>query len=294
MELYAKNGKLSELLEGNKRILVLSPHQDDESLGLATFLQRMQGDKYIVYLTNGAPHKGYPIQKNKMFPPFSNPDEYAAVRKKEALKATRILEIPCANITFWDSVDSCLALDLEQRFDDLKGLINRINPDIILSPPYEGAHPDHDACAVLAKTINRTCAGKVKCYEYALYNQVGGIPRFNDFMTDSDSEEYAIMASPEELRLKNLIIDCYISQKGDIVDRFPRDIERIRPAEFWTINGQKPASLSFAEKYFGFKPEEINEAYERMRSFLKRQKLEELIKKGDKLMYKVKKTGRIK
>lgn len=248
-------------------VLVISPHQDDESLGLAIFLQRIRGKKHIVFLTNGAPSKGYPLQKRKIPIPLCSPEEYAALRKDEATKALSLLGIPETDLFFLNHIDSNLSLELDSSLDDLRGIIRKTNPHYVFSPSYEGSHPDHDACAVLAKALKNEFSN-TSFYEYALYNYSEGEQHLNEF-SDKKSD-YSIIASSDELEMKKKVIDCYVSQAGGFIDRFPRDKENIRIPDFRKTDGRKPVSLTFGEKYFGFKSENVNDAYVYMRFFLEK------------------------
>jgi bacillithiol biosynthesis deacetylase BshB1 len=119
-----------------KRFLFVSPHPDDVELGIAGTIIKLkqQGHEvFILDLTTGEPT------------PFGSEEK----RKKETDKATRILK-----------VDKRINLGLENRylFDSKEARllvaekIKEFRPDILFSPYFEDAHPDHVASAQIVES----------------------------------------------------------------------------------------------------------------------------------------------
>jgi LmbE family N-acetylglucosaminyl deacetylase/glycosyltransferase involved in cell wall biosynthesis len=124
-----------------RRVLVLAPHPDDESLacGGALALHARSGDPVkVVFLTDGA--KGDTRGEYRT-------DEYVALRRREAEAAGRILGV--ADQEFWAFPDGGLTADgapLERLLD----LLGRYRPTLLYAPSPLEFHPDHRAAAALA------------------------------------------------------------------------------------------------------------------------------------------------
>lgn len=138
------------------RVLVLAPHQDDETLGCGgtLALHRDQGDPVlVVFLTDGSagdPAGHYPA------------DEYVAIRREEARRACAVLGV--TDLEFWDLPDGKLATvpDLAER---LLGAIRAFEPDTLYYPSGQELHPDHWAVGVGIEDLHR--AGRLPCSAYA-------------------------------------------------------------------------------------------------------------------------------
>ena len=125
-------------------VLVIAPHPDDETLGLAGTikLHTNQNDKVtVLFLTNG---------KNQ-------------IRHDEAEKVCRILG---ATPIFWDYADGELKCN-NQTIKQLNDEITKSKPAIIDIPFPTDPHPDHIASGeILYKTLKEiNFNGPIFCYE---------------------------------------------------------------------------------------------------------------------------------
>jgi LmbE family N-acetylglucosaminyl deacetylase len=122
------------------RILVLSPHPDDEAIGCGGVLRQhaMQGDTIrIVFLTSGElGGHGLPPEKTRR------------CREAEAQRSGKILGID--RIEFWRQPDGKLKVThaLVLR---LRKLLKAWRPDAVYVTHPDEMHPDHRAAARLAQ-----------------------------------------------------------------------------------------------------------------------------------------------
>lgn len=135
-------------------VLVIAPHPDDETLGCGGYVaqRRDAGDRVaIVVLTRG----------EKLFTHLlgidrdPTPDQVAAMRRAESLRATAILGVAAGEVRFLDHPDR----SLEERADAVEAtlvdLLAELRPaEVLCTGPCE-AHPDHVAAAAIAR---RACA----------------------------------------------------------------------------------------------------------------------------------------
>ena len=132
---YSKKGKVTigEMFEpGSKKILVLAPHVDDETIGLGgTLIKHITYGNEVVclYITDGA---GSLTDRTR--------DEIIAYRKKEAKQIQKTIGI--SNIYFLDEPDGKVKASEALR-DRILQIIRRENPRIIYTPFLIDAHNDH-------------------------------------------------------------------------------------------------------------------------------------------------------
>lgn len=115
-----------------KRVLVISPHPDDDAIGCGGTLRHhvMRGDEVrVVVLTSG--------EKGGHGRP---PDETARLREQEAQTAADLLGI--AAIEFWHQADGAVHATPEVT-GRLHDLLTTIAPDIVYLPHEREQHPDH-------------------------------------------------------------------------------------------------------------------------------------------------------
>lgn len=122
------------------RVLVLSPHPDDEAIGCggALCMHAAQGDESrVVFLTSGEAG-GHGL----------DPQQTARVREAEAAQAAAVLGV--RRLEFWHAPDGRLRSSpaLVAR---LAGLLAEWRPDFIYAPHPGEEHPDHRAAPRLLR-----------------------------------------------------------------------------------------------------------------------------------------------
>ena len=140
-----------------KRVLVLAPHPDDETIGCggSIALHAGAGDSVrVVVLTNGA--------KGDMVGRFDR-DAYVVMRQQETLAACACLGV--SDVTFWRYEDRELA-NSASVVPDLAALINTYGPDLIYAPSPLEFHPDHRATAEFIQSAVRCCRTQAEVLFY--------------------------------------------------------------------------------------------------------------------------------
>jgi LmbE family N-acetylglucosaminyl deacetylase len=116
-----------------KRVLVLSPHFDDDVIGCGGTLHKhiLAGDEVtVIYFTDG----------REGDPDFSNKEMLEAVRKEEARRATGILGI--GNLIFLDEPETRLKAN-KRLLRILSDIFNKLAPDLVYLPSFIENHIDH-------------------------------------------------------------------------------------------------------------------------------------------------------
>ena len=133
-----------------RRVLVLAPHPDDETLGCGgtLALHRNAGDAVqVVFLTDGC--QGDPSGQCEM-------ETYVQMRRKEAVSACAVLGIH--EVVFWDYPDRrlCECKDAVERLADV---VSAFGPQRIYAPSPLEFHPDHRAAACLVWEFIQKASG---------------------------------------------------------------------------------------------------------------------------------------
>jgi len=130
-----------------KKVLVLAPHPDDETIGCGGSLVRHRdaGDPVkVVFLTNGA--AGDSSGKYRR-------DQYVAIRQEEAERACTCLGV--TDLEFWGYEDRSLA-GSRGALRRLIDLLADFRPELVYAPSPMEIHPDHRAAAFLLSDAVRS------------------------------------------------------------------------------------------------------------------------------------------
>ncbi len=139
-----------------RRVLVLAPHPDDESIGCGgalLLLLRSGGAVKVVFLTKG----------EKADPHASDPERYGAMREKEGLRALSILGID--EHEFLRFPDRELFGNREAARQQLSRIVEEFRPDTLYCPSAIELNPDHRTAAALALALQRRHGLAVAFYE---------------------------------------------------------------------------------------------------------------------------------
>jgi LmbE family N-acetylglucosaminyl deacetylase len=163
------------------RILVLSPHPDDESIGCGgTLLRHVErGDEVqIVFLTSGE-KGGHGLSEEKTI----------RVREREARAAARILRI--RHLEFWRERDGALCAN-RKVVARLRRKLRQFKPEIIYLPHDREMHPDHrGAVHLLSKVLGRA---REKCPDVLMYEVWTPIQQLDEIVDVSPYMEKKLRA----------------------------------------------------------------------------------------------------
>ncbi|MFC4558006.1 PIG-L deacetylase family protein [Virgibacillus kekensis] len=173
---YQDNLELTDI-SANKRVLILAPHMDDETIGLGGTIKKHKkygADVYCVFVTDGASSVS-DIEK----------EELSNIRKQEMTLVKDILGIN--HIYYMDLPDGNVKSNKES-LAYLKDIIQEVNPDIIYTPPFVDAHKDHIATnKIVADTLEKLD----KKYSIRLYEVNCPLPKEKINIVVDVTEEYS-------------------------------------------------------------------------------------------------------
>ena len=193
--------------------LVFSPHPDDEVIGLGGQFLDKAAELEVVYVSDGAPenpefyrHLG-----------FTERREYALARKKEALRALALAGVSPNRVHELGAVDQGVAHHLRRLIALAAELIAARRPAAVLSPPYEGGHPDHDATALTVHAalvlLARARAPVPALLEYTSYHVADAGLVFGSFLGDSPEDQIELELAESERALKRRMLSCHATQE---------------------------------------------------------------------------------
>lgn len=166
-------------------ILVISPHPDDESIGVGGTIAKhiTEGDVVdVIFLTSG--EKGGHGMKE---------DETMFIREKEAKKAAKILGINL--FEFWKQPDG-KCKDGNANINRMTKRLETFQPSIIYVTHDQEQHPDHKAAAGIVKqaVLNIQKAKRPVIYMYEVWTPLGSMDHIVDISAYAAIKVKAIKA----------------------------------------------------------------------------------------------------
>ena len=166
------------------RVLVLSPHPDDETIGCGGTLcaHIALGDEIrVIFLTSGE-QGGHGL----------SPEQTLRRREGEAAAATRILGI--ASLEFWRSPDGRLRAS-EPMIRRLAGFLRHWRPQFIYTTHGGEAHPDHRAAQrLLRRSLLAVRSVRPKVYLFEVWTPLTRTDRIVDITPWMDTKLRAVRA----------------------------------------------------------------------------------------------------
>jgi LmbE family N-acetylglucosaminyl deacetylase len=218
-----------------QRVAIIAAHPDDETIGAGVLLTFLQ-NPILIHTTDGAPRDlvdalaaGYAIRS-----------DYAKARREElkgALATGGITADKLLQLGFADQEGS--AHLVEMSFALLEHL-HRLRPDAVVTHPYEGGHPDHDATAF---AVHTACAllrehdePVPAIIEMTSYHNLGGEMAVAKFLSHTHDGEATLELSREQQQIKRRMFDAFTTQLR-VLSAFPIESEifRVAPAYNFTL-----------------------------------------------------------
>ena len=141
--------------QSGQRVLVFSPHPDDESIGVGGYIAQSienGANVEIVLVTNGDFHGN------------------EQVRYAEFKEATHILGVSESTLVFLDFPDGKLdEIDPTVLSVALQSQIEQFNPNIIIYPDVQDANPDHSTIGKAVQKILAADPQQITSYEYLVH-----------------------------------------------------------------------------------------------------------------------------
>jgi LmbE family N-acetylglucosaminyl deacetylase len=228
---YRVEDLAAELLappDGGRNLLMVVAHPDDEAVGLGGHLLGLPALR-LVYITDGAPHDLRDARSHG----FADGAAYRATRRRELEATLRLANISLRQVTFLDLPDQEAMLHLGWLTERLVSIFCETGARVVLTHPYEGGHPDHDATAFAVRTacgvLERTEGGAPAIVEMASYHLGPDSTVYQRFIEDPAYPEMVLRLGKQAAAAKRRFLACHVSQ-AETLARFRDNEERIRLA----------------------------------------------------------------
>ena len=214
--------------------MVVVAHADDETIALGARMSRLM-QACFVHVTDGAPRN----ERDSRAHGFATLADYRAARREELKSMFRAAGIGPAGYACLEVPDQEASFHLAEISRELMRRMTRWEPKVVFTHPYEGGHPDHDACAFAVHHAVAACERQSRTVpmilESPFYHAGRGEFTSGRFLEAGSSDEVVYQLSPEEREQKHKLIACFTSQQEtlrgfhDATERY-----RIAPAYDFT------------------------------------------------------------
>ena len=229
------------------RVLVAVAHPDDEAIGAGALL-RHYTDAIVLHVTDGGGRDDQTAQQRG----FDSRQDYAHARRMEVVEALKLIGLPEDRIRSMGIPDGRAARQLVDVCRSLMDAFDELQPDVVLTHPYEGGHTDHDATAfavhLACGILRREGAPAPLVLELASYHMRNGRRVRGDFLPNWRTPMRAVHLSPAGRMLKAAMFSRFSSQ-AECLAEFPIDIERFRVAPRYVFTEAPHSGMLDYERY---------------------------------------------
>jgi LmbE family N-acetylglucosaminyl deacetylase len=227
--------------------MVVVAHPDDETVGSGSRLPLLR-DAVLVHVTDGAPRD----LRDAAAAGCATREEYSRVRRQELGQALKLAGIPESRAWELGCVDQEASLNLARLACGIAEMVREVRPDVVLTHPYEGGHPDHDATAfavhAACRILERQGWRAPTLVEMTSYHNRGGFITPCEFLPCEGPEPATVLLSDRDREFKRRLIDCYRTQ-WNTLRQFPLELERFRPAPRYEFTRPPHDGVLFYEMF---------------------------------------------
>jgi LmbE family N-acetylglucosaminyl deacetylase len=211
------------------RTLLIVAHPGGETIGASWLLAQLP-DVQVLHVTDGAPIVGDDHRRAGCATAL----EYAGLRRAELLAAMALAEIAPAQCARLGLTDGQVWRDLETCVWGVVDAFMTWTPDLILTHPYEGGHPDHDATAFAVHTAVRLLARMhlpvPAVAEFTSYHRGGDTGLVTGAFLDTDPQAViAVELGVDDRQRKRAMLHAFASQRR-VLEAFAVGTELYRAA----------------------------------------------------------------
>lgn len=229
----------------SRPVLLIAAHPDDETVGAGGLLPEFR-DATVVTVTDGAPRDPGDAERAGC----ASREEYARLRREELLGALALAGIPSCRALTLNLADQEASLEMAYLTMRLADVLKEVRPAAILTHPYEGGHPDHDATAFAVHAACARVASPPTVYEFASYHAASkdlAMIEAGTFLPDREEVETITLSDGARAR-KSEMIECFGSQLH-MLRHWPLEVERYREAPVYDFTAAPHAGKLYYEHF---------------------------------------------
>ncbi len=207
------------------RVLVVAAHPDDETVGMGARLAKLARGVTVLTVTDGAPRDGADARTYG----FGTVAGYVAARRVELRNAMALAGVGPGQLRSLDCPDQETTLHLAGLARGVAAVVRDVRPDLVVTHPYEGGHPDHDAAAFATHAARRLVGPAAPpVAEMTSYHMGHGGVETGAFRAGGEPV-IRVPLTPAELDLRQRMLAAFATQRG-LAEQFTFDAERFRMA----------------------------------------------------------------
>ncbi len=194
----------------NARILIFSPHPDDETLGCGGTIVKKWIEGYNVYvalMTDGRHSHDHTFGIDD-----PTPQEIKTMRKQEFHNAMRILEVDEKNLNALDFEDGSLERHVEEAEQKVVDILSEIGPVEIYVPFRRDAKKDHEYTFKIVAASLRRIGVSPTIYEYPIWRRKQDLAEYY-------GRDVTLQDITDVLEIKAKAINAYRSQISKITPK---------------------------------------------------------------------------
>lgn len=220
---------------------VIVAHPADEIVGAGCLISKLV-DVTVLHVTDGAPSE----MEDAEAAGFKDRTDYAKARKQECISALAIANVPEDRVVDLEVIDRCASNDMADLTKRITAFLQLSGADIVITHPYEGGHPDHDATAFATHAALRMMKENglkpPVLFEMALHPSEDFKAKIPEFLSGAERETTTLLLDERATRLKKEMFACFRTQQESLAAS-PFGPERFRqpgPYDFSVLpNGGK-------------------------------------------------------
>jgi LmbE family N-acetylglucosaminyl deacetylase len=194
---------------------VIVAHPADEIVGAGCLISKLI-DVTILHVTDGAPCD----MRDVAAAGFGERADYAEARRQECLAALAMANVSEDRVVDFAIPDRTAAHCLAKLTRRIMTFLQESEADIVVTHPYEGGHPDHDATAFATHAAMRlTKENGLRppvLFEMALHPDKDFKAKLQEFLTDCERETTTLLLDKRAEELKRRMFACLATQRESL------------------------------------------------------------------------------
>lgn len=196
------------------RCSVIVAHPADEVVGAGCLISKLV-DVTVLHITDGAPDD---VEAEAAG--FKHRSEYAQARRQECLAALAIANVPADRVVDFAVTDHGAANCLIDLAKKITTFLQASKADIVVTHPYEGGHPDHDATAFAThaalRLIKENGFKPPVLFEMALHPSRDFKAKLSEFLPGPERETTTLLLDERARELKQRMFACFETQRESL------------------------------------------------------------------------------